>query len=175
MNQETINKLKSFLIEYLTNMVNLVKVGSEFKYNTREELIKKEGMFFETQKYPKELKFQRGEKKVCFRNSYILSVSAGLIYTEGFGISEKLPIPIFHAWCIDKEGKVVDPTWDDQEDILYMGIPMNPVYVDNKIKRVKLDYGIIDNPTERFPILRGKKGHLLEDFIHPEYNNIKIN
>jgi hypothetical protein len=53
----------------------------------------------------------RAEPKACFRNAAILAFKLPhLTYVEGkvgvFGV------PIEHAWCIDEEGVVVDPTID---------------------------------------------------------------
>lgn len=51
------------------------------------------------------------EIKQCYRNAWIATCGKrNLRYFEGFVASKSIPIPIQHAWLIDTDGKVVDPT-----------------------------------------------------------------
>lgn len=55
----------------------------------------------------------RGTPKACFANAqYLARTRKGLRYVEGFATRM---IPVEHAWCIDAEGRVIDPTWDAGE------------------------------------------------------------
>lgn len=77
----------------------------------------------------------RGEPKACFKNATLLALELPhMTYVEGkvgvFGI------PIDHAWCIDEEGVVVDPTLDRANkdgtfDRIgpYFGVPFQTEYV----------------------------------------------
>lgn len=63
------------------------------------------------------------KKKECYRNAYLHSAhNKDLIYCEGLAVSKNLPLPLEHAWCLDNEGRVYDPTWDDSTECLYFGI-----------------------------------------------------
>lgn len=60
------------------------------------------------------------QMKQCFRNAGTLALEhKNLTYVEGIAVSI---IPIHHAWCIDEQGRVVDPTWQDSDQCLYLGI-----------------------------------------------------
>jgi hypothetical protein len=67
--------------------------------------------------------FKRMTKRECFKNATDLATDRrGLTYVEGLAVSCVMPILIHHAWCIDEAGNVVDPTWDEPENCLYMGV-----------------------------------------------------
>lgn len=69
---------------------------------------------------------RRAKKGKCFANAYRLSVNgSGLTYVEGYATCEgSFGIPILHGWCVDRDGNVVDPTWDHPERNVYLGIPL---------------------------------------------------
>jgi hypothetical protein len=63
---------------------------------------------------------------MCFRNSGMLAISRGYQYCEGFVMPKKFPLAIHHAWCLDKNGVVLDPTLADADETsAYMGIAMS--------------------------------------------------
>jgi hypothetical protein len=64
---------------------------------------------------------ERGPKKQCFANAAQLARStSGLHYVEGYAVAGRLMLPLAHAWCVDDEGRVYDPTWPDGRD--YYGV-----------------------------------------------------
>jgi hypothetical protein len=67
-------------------------------------------------------KFARGEPKNCFKNAATLALQHPdeLTYVEGFGVCM---VPAEHAWCVDRAGRVVDPTWPRPEGLTYFGVP----------------------------------------------------
>jgi hypothetical protein len=64
---------------------------------------------------------ERGEPKLCFQNAGRLAFD-GWTYCEGLAIRESLGLPLAHAWVLDDDGKVVDPTWDRPEETHYLGV-----------------------------------------------------
>ena len=87
---------------------------------------------------------EKMEAKECFYNCTILSSSTGLTYVEGFVVRKDINFPIHHAWCIDDDGTVIDPTLDDPENCEYFGIPLHPDFV---LEQVEISgmAGILDN------------------------------
>lgn len=81
------------------------------------------GTFYEPRVLPK--RYRRGPIKACFYNSamYALNnMSKGVRYVEGYAASI---IPVHHAWCIDKDGKLLELTWDTP-GTAYFGIEFKP-------------------------------------------------
>ena len=67
-------------------------------------------------------KYARGRKRECFRNAIRLAkrYPKVLRYVEGYALCGT-PLLIHHAWTIDADNRVVDPTWDDPEVSFYFG------------------------------------------------------
>lgn len=62
----------------------------------------------------------QGTAQACYANSqFLVKRRKGWRYVEGYAISA---IPTEHAWCVDPEGNVIDPTWDDDHPVDYFGI-----------------------------------------------------
>lgn len=72
--------------------------------------------------------------KMCFMNCFLLvdEQRSGLLgedvpeltYCEGFVFSSGLPIPIHHAWCIQPDDTLIEPTLQQRPDetVTYFGI-----------------------------------------------------
>lgn len=65
--------------------------------------------------------------KMCFKNAIRLAERKGYRYAEGYALSGTLltsgiVFPVEHAWCVDRDGNAVDPTWEDPENSHYLGI-----------------------------------------------------
>jgi len=66
----------------------------------------------------------------CFRNAFLLidrHPDLGLTYCEGYVMLPEIALPIHHAWCIDAENRVVDPTLRTPEQNAYFGVPVDRV------------------------------------------------
>jgi hypothetical protein len=87
----------------------------------------------------------RGRPQSCFRNSAELAqMRRGLTYVEGKVACHGVPID--HAWCIDTNGVVVDPTLRDNDDghiADYFGVPFRLAYVMTAL-RINGFYGVLD-------------------------------
>lgn len=65
----------------------------------------------------------RAPARQCYQNAGLLVVqNPTLTYCEGFAVS-RVGVPVQHAWCLDAQGQVVDPTWPDTEQAWYRGLP----------------------------------------------------
>lgn len=52
------------------------------------------------------------EAKACWGNACRLARETGWDYACGYACANTdMPVPIMHAWVVDPDGSVVDPTW----------------------------------------------------------------
>lgn len=59
----------------------------------------------------------------CYANCDELTWDAeNLTYCEGWGWKKGILLPVCHAWLVNQDGEVIDPTWDDPEDAVYIGL-----------------------------------------------------
>lgn len=67
---------------------------------------------------------QKGQVGRCFWHAFQLALQhpERFTYVEGYAFNGR-PIPIHHAWCVDKGGNVVDPTWNVAATSACAGIP----------------------------------------------------
>lgn len=73
----------------------------------------------------------RGTQGACYANAqYLASRRKGLRYAEGFATSV---IPVEHAWCVDAEGRVIDPTWDYEYQPDYFGV----IFEADHVRRIR--------------------------------------
>lgn len=129
-----------------------------FKYGSIEEFVLDNGEQFTAAALPKEIK--EGTLGLCYQNAYQTceyNSQKELEYVEGFAKPSSLPFPIAHAWAVDKDGNVVDPTWDrlrkkgDTIDYFGVRIPMKTV---RSTIFARERYGVLHNPEQGFPLLR---------------------
>ena len=139
--------------EFMSKMAQMVKQSrkNDWKYACMEDFVLQNGRKFE---YVMS-NVRKGRMKECFRNAYRLASSnPDLTYVEGFAVSGNLPLPLFHAWCVDKNGVVYDPTWENGKS--YFGVPFGQKFVDKTIV-VRKKFGIIDNWEQGWPLVSGKE------------------
>jgi hypothetical protein len=97
----------------------------------------------------------------CFKNATLHSIAYNCTYVEGYVFVHG--IPLHHAWCIDKNGKVLDTTIPDQEKWEYVGIPMTADFVMEAITSSDV-YGVLDNYGFRKIYDMDHK-----EFVHPNW------
>lgn len=148
-------KLLDYLRQHSKFIRGLRKKGIKLKYYSFEEFVLKNGQRFEIS----EEKPEYGQEKSCFMNSYHLMLSKDYTYVEGYALGV---IPVLHAWCLDGQGKVVDPTWRPSliqkfSGRSFYGVAFDRRFVIQTALRRKL-YGVLENQEEDFPLLKGAEG-----------------
>lgn len=98
---------------------------------------------------------ERDEAKMCFSNAGSRVIEDDkLTYVEGFATS--FGVPIEHAWMVDEDGIVIDPTWwlseRDTEPHEYYGVAFSTEYLKERILETGY-WGILDYNVE---LLKGE-------------------
>lgn len=98
------------------------------------------GFTFNASALPNE--YEHRTQKECFKNcTHLMIEDSSLIYCEGFAHNI---IPVHHAWCVDQDGNVVDPTWKEPENCIYHGVPFKYDFVMEAADKAQ-SYGIFEN------------------------------
>lgn len=94
--------------------------GGEAKYRSPIKYVEDLGTDWHGSPLPKGV--ERGTPKECYRNaSMLVMYDSNLDYAEGFFMAPGL-LPIYHAWAVTKDGKVIDNTVSEPERNAYRGI-----------------------------------------------------
>jgi len=127
-----------------------------WSYSCVEDWVLKNGRHWTPAPLPKDVELMT--IKECFKNAALLALERpDLTYVEGFATIGL--VPVLHAWCVDDEGRVIDPTWPEG-GIEYYGVPFDRRWLIRELAKVKY-YGFIDDYRRGFPLLRrGVKGFL---------------
>jgi hypothetical protein len=111
---------------------------------------------------------RRGRERLCFQNATQLAAwTERWVYCEGYAIRSVLPMVLGeHAWVLDSENgyEVVDPTWRDTKDGLYLGIPINPHYLRRQLVANKV-YGLLNLDDFKPPPMFGDPP---SEWLHPD-------
>ena len=94
--------------------------------------------------------------KACFDNAYRLARRSKLRYVEGYALGV---IPVEHAWVVNEQNEVIDPTWHMQRSSLgtaYYGVVI-PLKLMVKSRRRGCSSGLFDW-MHRFPLLKHQLG-----------------
>jgi len=137
---------------FLKQMTKLVGKRKGWKYSCFEAFVLKNGEPFVVNG----IKVKRGKIKECFKNAfYLADYNPDLTYVEGYAIFSGIGLPVLHAWCVDKDGKVYDPTWKTLGDE-YFGVKFDIEFV-RKTILARRRFGVIDNFEKEFPLLKGEE------------------
>lgn len=106
-------------------------------------------------------KSEMGEPNECFKNCSLLLVNRDdLEYVEGFAYPFGGDLAVLHAWCVTKDGQVIDPTPTmDPKTTKYFGVQYDrQAYMKSMFKQKF--YGMIgaDDRTSRLVVDTGAKG-----------------
>lgn len=132
-----------------------------FHYRGIEDLLLREGRVFRPVELPRRYQRHAGPMKACFENTQRLvrRFPHELHYAEGYAVSSLFPV--LHAWAVDRDGQMVDPTWEwragdqwhDPEAGAAIGLVF-PTAVIVKPRRSGQSLSLLDDWTNRWPYLR---------------------
>jgi hypothetical protein len=122
-----------------------------FEHNIREndffDYLEKNGQEWPAQELPEGI--ERGEPQQCYKNASLLSMQGHGNYCEGIAYVEKLgtQIGFLHAWVVDKDGKVIDNTFDHPEKAKYFGVKYDKKKYARHLVKTKV-FGVFGGDTK---------------------------
>jgi hypothetical protein len=93
-----------------------------------------------------------GQKRQCYANCVKAMLNSlgqkELFYAEGFATTKPGQfIPMQHAWLVDEQGEVVDPTWENAYEHLYFGVVFKTSFVIDMLSVADMVPGILSTPV----------------------------
>jgi hypothetical protein len=93
-----------------------------------------------------------GRKRECYGNCVKALILEGaqdeLFYAEGYATDRGgLWPPTQHGWLVDRQGRVIDPTWDDAADHFYYGVVFRTRFVLDMLEKADMEPGILSTPV----------------------------
>jgi hypothetical protein len=142
------------------------------------EFVLRHGKFHEPQWLPD--LYELHAPNSCFGNATLLAVTHRLRYVEGFAMPAQSNYVAHHAWCLDDDARVIDPTWGFGR--AYFGVVFDRAFACRLVGRVPNAMGLTANvwwesrtkrptssnlgPDKPLPLLRAAKvGWRLTDFV----------
>lgn len=148
-----IERLKTFLKKQ-TELIKKIYPHPDWKYNGFEELILDYGVEMSFAPLPKNI--DPGLPRSCFYNCLqLIDEHSELIYCEGYALAEEHVLPVPHAWLVNPDGQVIDPTWEIGG--VYIGIFFDTEWLNSLLKsRGREDYISVfhGNFLEDFSLLK---------------------
>jgi hypothetical protein len=121
-----IEQFKGYLQD-LAAVMKKVPGRTDWKYRGFEELVLECGRVMEPKPLPKNIK--QGQPRLCYANCQQLALkNRSLTYVEGYAMAAGVSIPLQHAWLLDANGYVIDPTWETP-GCCYLGIAFRTAWV----------------------------------------------
>jgi hypothetical protein len=148
------------LTDYLSQVADLVERASRregWRYGSYERFVLENGRSWPLptsgKARPKGLR--KMPNRQCYENALHVCLEhefddVAWQYVEGYAQSL---MPVQHAWCIDSEGRVVDPTWPDL-GAEYYGIAISLTDVRKVVLKTRY-YGVLPNDfLNEFTVLK---------------------
>ena len=105
----------------------------------------------------------RGAPQQCYANAGRLAIeSLELAYCEGYALKPGL-FPVHHAWCVNVDGQVVDPTWEFDPNTEYLGVALREDFLREMVMGNEV-WGIFSERVDPNVLVRP-----LEEYLHPSW------
>lgn len=164
------NNLKYLLVilKEQAELIENINTRNSFRYKSNYRLILETGKPFLNRVEPPPFK---GKPKSCFENCLQgLWNYPELYYCEGFAVTDDVAIAASHAWLLNDEAEVIDPTWTGEmfAGCTYFGVVFDTEFVFDYANKTK-HYGILDNDyMNKHQLLReGFPEGALHEKFHP--------
>lgn len=134
---------KSLILEYLNSMCQLFSEESEQGRSVRAYyrwVLKTGKLFTEKGDAKKFHKTFKKRFKGCYYNAQFMAMDNGIKYYEGWGTTEKVGIPLEHAFNV-VDGKVIDISWPD--GVEYFGIEVPVEFAREEMLKEKTAHPIL--------------------------------
>lgn len=110
-------------------------------YEGARDFIAAYGQPFKAQKLPAGI--EKGRQNECYRNASLLVMdNEDYDFVEGYADTPGLPFTFMHAWAVDKQGNVIDNTWENPEKSRYFGVRYNRAKYMKSLYKAKV-YGVM--------------------------------
>jgi hypothetical protein len=126
------------LVALMTQRVTHSNARHTTKYSCLEAVVLAHGtVFTHTRPVPDRL---RGPMRRCYANAQALRHRVpDLVYCAGYALPPDCDDLIFeHAWLMDPDGFVIDPTWGTSHLTGYVGVPLTDAHAD-RMRRTRTD------------------------------------
>ncbi|WP_285644465.1 hypothetical protein [Lentzea sp. NBRC 102530] len=141
------------LVDWLTQLVEIrhPRHVAGWKYRCVEKLVLDRG----TQRASTTLVAgaDHGVQNRCYANATSYAAVHSVTYVEGFALVEN-GLVAAHAWCVDNDGLVHDPTWPMGAGLAYIGIPFADSHVQSFNDRVGNVCLLHDAHMDEFRLLK---------------------
>jgi hypothetical protein len=139
--------------------------GVKTAYLGFEDYVLRHGKFFHRDAGRAEREFENTTARECFTNALMGAVwHDDLTYVEGYAWNGLLPV--HHAWLVDKEGRVFDPTWEaldhDLSDAVYLGVAFDTKYATRTVTEKGTDT-LLDWMGKGVPLDKAPTEEMLAD------------
>lgn len=132
----------------------------DLPFLTQKEFLLKYAQFYDYQELPE--CYEKMTPQQCYHNAAKAAMDdKNLMYVEGIAIIPNIPVPIEHAWCVERgSNKVIEITADSLR--IYYGIPFKTSYVRQNYMEGRV--GLIDHWEKDWPLLRMTEKELRKVF-----------
>ena len=115
------------------------------------EFMAEHGVWYTPPERPRPKGFRKMTDRRCYGNSFTV-MHRGFTYVEGWA-ANFMGMPIHHAWVVDDEGNMIDPTWR-QVGLAYYGVPFAKGFVYDMVAK-GMTYGVLDKIDYSQPLPEG--------------------